>query len=219
MEWGKFQRLEPSAKTCLAIVPLLPVLVASLYFSGSLRWSPEYPVRMSWDEIPVIRPDSSRAAGLSGDQLARALPDLIGEDAQGDTLAADANANLVAGEDPAATGGDGDAAQDQARNALPGIIQLSFNLAANPAADGMLQVRKSVAYNQQALGVLSVRIDDASRVFVSRVDMVRMFPEALQPPQSWQDEYVQLSQVRAAGIDLRYDPTADQFILRNGSAQ
>lgn len=82
----------------------------------------------------------------------------------------------------------------------------------------ILEVRKPVSLGEQSLGTLTVRIDDASRVYVSVLDMARQFPEALRPPRSWHNEYVLLSQVRVAGIDLRYNPTADQFILQESPA-
>lgn len=217
MRWGQLRRLKGWAKAGLAISPLLPAILGSLYFSRDLHWSAGYPVRIPWDQIPVILPDPRPGATWPGQSLTLALPILVEEEAIDASLESEADANLAASAGSAVNASK-DANGLQARSALPGIMPLSFDLVANPEADGILEVRKPVSFSQQSLGTLTVRIDDASRIYVSRVDMARQFPESLRPPRSWEDEYVLLSQVRAAGIDLRYDPTADQFVLRDDTA-
>lgn len=218
MLWGQLPRLGNSARTSLAIAPLLPVIVASLYFTRDLYWSPGYPVRIPWDQIPEIPPVSSQEAASLRADMALAAPILEGEVADDAAMNSAVDAGSAVSSEMATDDGNRTGMEtngNNARSALPGVLPLSFDLIANPDAGGMIQVRKSVSFNQQSLGMLSVRIDEGSRVFVSRVDMGRLFPESQRPPRSWQDEYVLLSQVRTAGIDLRYDPTADQFVLRD----
>ena len=221
MSWGQLRRLKGWARAGLAISPLLPVILASLYFSRDLYWSPGYPVRIPWDQIPVIQPDLRRENTWPGHNQSLAMPILLEQEAIDASLESEANANLAVKAGSAVNAGGvstADANGLQTPGALPGIMPLSFNLVGNPQAGGILEVRKPVSLGEQSLGTLTVRIDDASRVYVSILDMARQFPEALRPPRSWHSEYVLLSQVRAAGIDLRYNPTADQFILQESPA-
>lgn len=221
MRSGLMPRLRGAARTGLAIAPLVPVVLASLYFSGQLPWSPGYPVRIAWDEIPVIVADAPQGSGLASGNMGLTLPMLAEEAAQEASLALGEETDPATEADLAGPAGERDGQVvfgTPAGRAVPGVMPLSFSLAANPDAGGILQVRKAVSFNQQSLGNLSVRIDEAARVYVSVPEMGRMFPESLRPPRSWQDEFVLLSRVREAGIDLRYDPTADRFILRDDTA-
>lgn len=96
----------------------------------------------------------------------------------------------------------------------PGFIPSTFDLGGSAEASDSLQVNKPVEFEQRVLGEVAVRIDVGSRIYVSRADLDRILPDGMTAPAS-ADSYVLLSRLRQGGLDLRYDPIRDRFVLRN----
>jgi hypothetical protein len=95
-----------------------------------------------------------------------------------------------------------------------GYMPLSFDLGGSAEASDSLQVNKPVEFEQRVLGNVAVRIDVGSRIYVSRADLGRILPDGMSAPAS-ADNYVLLTRLRQSGLDLRYDPIRDRFVLRN----
>lgn len=95
-----------------------------------------------------------------------------------------------------------------------GFIPSTFDLGGSAEASDSLQVNKPVEFEQRVLGEVAVRIDVGSRIYVSRADLDRILPDGMTAPAS-ADSYVLLSRLRQGGLDLRYDPIRDRFVLRN----
>lgn len=207
----------------LAISPIVAVFTASLYLPVSSKFfasGQDYPVRVRLIQLPDIwlRPPGDTSATLllhqgdvTIDDVASALPgtnpaeEVIGTPTE---LIPQGSASL------ARPGLASLAAANTSSPAAGGIMPINFDIAGPADADATFQVSKTVIFNERSLGQLTVRIDEGARVYVSTAEMAGLFPEGLRPPQSWQ-EFVPLRQVRDAGIDLRYDPTADRMVLRD----
>lgn len=207
----------------LAISPIIVVFAASLYLpvaSKFLARESDYPVRVRLIELPAIWPrapgDPSAQILLNQQEapvadLALAQPLPISSDLVAGmpttVIAQDPNPETRAQSMNAAT----------ASPPASGIMAVNFDIAGPRDMEATLQVSKTVIFNDRPLGQLTVRIEEGARVYVSTAEMSGLFPEGLRPPRSWQ-EFVPLRQVREAGIDLRYDPTADRLVLRDSGS-
>ncbi|MES2698823.1 MAG: hypothetical protein V4647_04355 [Pseudomonadota bacterium] len=207
----------------LAISPIAATFAAAIYFpvyETFFARGSAYPVRVQLIELPAIWP---RAPGDASAQillhqqetpvgdlaLAQPLPTSTGV-MPGMPLAALAPDPSPETRAPSMT----------AATASPpanGIMPVNFDIAGPGDMDDTLQISKTVTFNERPLGQLTVRIEEGARVYVSTAEMSGLFPEGLRPPRSWQ-EFVPLRQVRDAGIDLRYDPTSDQLVLRDSGS-
>ena len=210
------------------LVPLVLVLAAALYgpLSQKHGWTRlpffgrDYPVQLDLEEVTrlTLARDAQRAErALHNAARERAYPLAL---IMPVTPSPEVDANQEAG---SATVGGGqslnasDVAGLQAGNAAPGrgFIALDFDLAGNGDLPGMLELSKSVQFENSDLGQIAIRIDDASRIFISSEDLMRVVPASLRPSRKPPVEFVPLQQLRDQGIDLRYDPLSDQFILRD----
>ena len=94
-----------------------------------------------------------------------------------------------------------------------GILAVDFDLGGGPSGPGAIQVEKAVRFAGQNLGRIGIRIDASSSIYVSKADVMRVLPETHRPDRALEGEYVPLSLLRTAGVNLRYDPSNDVMVL------
>lgn len=99
-------------------------------------------------------------------------------------------------------------ASDVADPALP-VMNVDFDLARQGAQPGDLEVSKDVVLDGRRLGSLHVSIDQASRLYIAGDDLARMLPGELQAAVGAGGEFRSFEEIRAGGIDIRYDPVRD----------
>ena len=108
-------------------------------------------------------------------------------------------------------------ASRQSASGLP-VIQVDFDLARQGAQPGDLSVSKEVIRDGRRLGSVNVAIDQASGLYIAGDDLARLLPgqfrSAIQPG----GELRSFEQLRAGGIDIRYDPVRDVLEISTSAA-
>lgn len=207
---------------------LAPLVLVCLAAGIAAAFGPQFRMeRLSADYAYLVRVDLDRVEELTRQRDAarrQALPApgfaTIGEPGVVDATDATVQDLAATPQDPAralppaaapAASGRPDPAAAASRL---GYMPLTFDLGGSAEASDSLQVNKPVEFEQRVLGNVAVRIDVGSRIYVSRADLGRILPEGMAAPAS-ADNYVLLSRLRQSGLDLRYDPVRDRFVLRN----
>lgn len=94
-----------------------------------------------------------------------------------------------------------------------GMMDLDFDLAAGPEDDDTIQLQMQVQLGDDVLGPVEIRIDTNSSIYVAREDMLAILPVPVRAAERLEGEFVELASLRDAGVDLRYDATADRLVL------
>lgn len=103
------------------------------------------------------------------------------------------------------------ASRETSRPAL--TLPVDFDLAGGPDADNTLQLQMQVQHANRSLGRVEIRIDNTSAIFVSRREIGRIIPVRTRAFDALEGEFVLLTRLRDAGVDLRYDPVSDRLVL------
>ncbi|GEM_PF-3389410 len=216
-------------KTAFLAIPLVFVLLAAIFAATPEEYRPAalsrlisgYPLHIELEEVEAITLVNDlaqeRAERLAAEreeaELARTLRAQVPADpamSEDETLSPDleeetALANLDSSPD---------GLEDSLAGSAPtGLIPIDFDLAGGPTADSTIRVEKEVRDAQGVLGRIEVRIDNNSSIFVSSDDVKDVLTEAEQESLSLQQDFIPLSELREGGVNLRYDPTEDRFVL------
>lgn len=93
------------------------------------------------------------------------------------------------------------------------MLQLDYDLVAGPGSDGSVQISRDLRRGSASLGALTLQIDRNAALYASRADLVRMLPTRAAQLQRLDGEFVPLSRLRQAGVNLRYDAARDELML------
>lgn len=94
------------------------------------------------------------------------------------------------------------------------VLGVSFDLAAADSPDD-LQVTKTVRLNGQALGDVNLSIDRQSRLHVSSEDLGHLLPDNILARFDTDGGYIGFDELRAGGLDIRYDPLDDVIEIKS----
>ena len=130
-------------------------------------------------------------------------------------------------EETIASIGSSEARPERTRREALGIMAIDFTL---PDAqqlvqdititnDGMIEIEKALFYGQSQVGPIAIRIDDGAQLYLNSEQIRAVlsdnpnYARALDAlPKSG---FHSIQKMRDVGIDLRYNPTTDHFVLRN----
>ncbi len=212
-------------RTLALALPLLVVAVAMAYammperyrpFSLSLSGAQEYPVRIDLGEVdsiafsgtitvreddggydPVVAEIAAKLSAegrLSDEEFEAIFRGMLGP-------IEDERAAIAAVPPANATIGPG------------GMMDLDFDLAAGPEDDDTIHLQMQVQHGNNVLGPVEIRIDTNSSIYVARDEMLAILPAPVRAAERLEGEFVELASLRDAGVDLRYDATADRLVL------
>lgn len=214
------------ARTAALGLPLVLVLLAALFaalperyrLAGSPQFGANYPIRIDLGEVQVAteqrdlaerRAAASQSAILSGEVLVNPL--LV--------------TPIDAGEQAALASLPGESAADQSGspNATPGLITrnsglqgimaIEFDLEGGPNSSSTVATSKDVQHEGQVIGQIGIRVDNNAAIYVARADVLRIVPSAPVEVQRLEEDFILISTLRNAGINLRYDPINDRLVL------
>ncbi len=170
----------------------------------------------------VPLPNFTRIDLPSTDAGAAALPDI--QIAAEELAAGAADTDVPASAD--ASGTQALAAARSERVIGPdGIIPVNFDIgtpgSAGEAVRGdAIVVRKTVRIGTREVGSLPIHVDGRSRLLVDTADLRRMLARAGQDDTlkagAGKDGLQTFSELRSAGVDLRYDPNSDSVVMTIG---
>lgn len=93
------------------------------------------------------------------------------------------------------------------------VLNLDFDLAAQMRRSHSLQAAKDVYSGERLIGRLDVHLDGVGRILVSVQQLEPGLREQAAARIESENSLVSLGALRAAGVDLRYDPLRDAFVL------
>lgn len=215
------ERIRRLGSATWQIALLVLVVGASLYGALTPRVNLAvlgrgYVVRLDLDEISKLsaRRESKRPT-LAESSAARQGNELLANADKGHELAAVAAPLLQASAGaPESAGSVSGQSNVVAQTSSFRVLPLDFSLSAGPDQASALEVAKRLRLDDRELGILSVRIDEASRIFVSRTELARLLPGEAALPTGTAGDYILLRDLRRSGFDLRYDPVRDELVLR-----
>jgi hypothetical protein len=218
------------ARTAALGLPLLLVLLAALFaalperyrLAGFPQFGGNYPIRFDLGEVQAAteqrdlaerRAAASRELGqgtnLSGELLINQLlvtPIEGGEQAALTTLTAEGGAD-----------------QSRSSNAMPalitrnsglqGIMAIEFDLEGGPNSSSTVATSKDVQHEGQVIGQIGIRVDNNSAIYVARADVLRIVPSVPVDVERLEEDFILISTLRNAGVNLRYDPIGDSLVL------
>lgn len=89
------------------------------------------------------------------------------------------------------------------------LINVDFDLARQGAQPGDLAVTKEVMLDGRRLGSVNISIDQASGLYIAGDDLARLLPGEFRSAVQSGSGLRSFEQLRAGGIDIRYDPVRD----------
>lgn len=214
------------ARTAALGLPLLLVLLAALFaalperyrLAGFPQFGANYPIRIDLGEVQVAteqrdlaqrRAASSQGTNLSGEILVNPL--LV--------------PSVESGEQAALTPLPGESGADQSgapsatttlitRNSgLQGIMAIEFDLEGGPNSSSTVATSKDVQHQGEVIGQIGIRVDNNSAIYVAREDVLRIVPSVPAEVQRLEEDFILISTLRNAGVNLRYDPIGDRLVL------
>lgn len=89
------------------------------------------------------------------------------------------------------------------------LLRINFDLGEASTLSEELEISKPIRLNGRALGVASLSIDQQSRLHVSSQDLSDLLPADLFARIDTGTNYIGFDDLRAGGLDVRYDPVTD----------
>jgi hypothetical protein len=212
-------------KTLALALPLLVVAAAMSYammpetyrpFTISLPGAEKYPVRIDLNEVEAIAFTGSSPVQLEEEEFDPVVAEIAAQLSAEGRLSDEEFAAIFRGMLGPAR--DREPALATVPRANPtigpgGMMNLDFDLAAGPQDDDTIQLQMQVQHGDDLLGPVEIRIDTNSSIYVARKDMLAILPTPVRGAERLEGEFVELARLRDAGVNLRYDATADRLVL------
>ncbi len=95
-----------------------------------------------------------------------------------------------------------------------GVLDIAYDLDAGPGSDGSVTISKRLRRNGASLGPLKLQVDRNSGLYASRADLARMLPAKAAQIDRLDGDFLSLSRLRQAGVNLRYDAARDELVVQ-----
>ncbi len=218
------------ARTAALTLPLLLVLLATLFaalperyrLAGFSPFGSNYPIRIDLVEVQVAteQRDLAQRRAVTGGELGQDT-NLSGEIMLNPLLVPIAETDGPEGLAAlsGATGADQSGSSNTAptritgNSGLQGIMAIEFDLEGGPHSTSTVATSKEVLHDGQVIGQIGIRVDNNSAIYVAREDVLRIVPSPPVEVQRLEEDFILISSLRAAGVNLRYDPTGDRLVL------
>ncbi len=95
------------------------------------------------------------------------------------------------------------------------VMALNFDLAAEQRQSGRPSFTKDLYVGRQVAGAVDFQIDGLGRILVAVEQLDPQLQDRVNTSGDRQDRPLTLDELRIAGLDLRYDPLRDAFVLND----
>jgi len=95
------------------------------------------------------------------------------------------------------------------------VLDINYDLLAGPGSSGAVEISKRLRRGDASLGPLKLQVDRNAGLYASRADLARMLPARAAQIDRLDGDYLSLSRLREAGVNLRYDAAHDELVLQD----